>query len=146
MTELTPHQQQELSDYLDVLFWLETASVDEIQGALAVAQGVTKDDLELGIRSLMESDRPALATAFPHLLASRPTLNELGCRHQELANALHILSRSLSTAANPNRSPEGYGLTLGCLRNLHCSGVISAAQREVLQAELADLIGTVAKT
>lgn len=38
-------KERELNNYLDLLFWMETASSAEIQGTLAVASGVTKEDL-----------------------------------------------------------------------------------------------------
>jgi len=58
---------QRSADYLDVLLWLETAPVDEIVGAYWVATGVTKEDLRIGIQSLIGSDRPSLANRFPEL-------------------------------------------------------------------------------
>lgn len=58
---------QRSADYLDILLWLETASEDEIVGAYWMATGVTKEDLRIGIQSLIDSDRPALANHFPEL-------------------------------------------------------------------------------
>ena len=66
--------EQELTAYLDVLLWLETASVAEIEGAISTATAAVREDLELGIQCLMDSDRPALANYFPHLV-SRPTIS-----------------------------------------------------------------------
>ncbi|EXF96312.1 hypothetical protein HK44_021455 [Pseudomonas fluorescens HK44] len=34
-------QKRKLNDYLDVLFWMETASVDEIKDTLSFASDVT---------------------------------------------------------------------------------------------------------
>lgn len=53
--------------YQDVLTWLRTATVEEIRGALAISWGLSRDDLERGIRSMMRSDRPTLANEFPKL-------------------------------------------------------------------------------
>lgn len=55
------------ADYLELLLWLETASEDEIVGAYWLATGVTKEDMRVGIQSLIESDRPSLANRFPEL-------------------------------------------------------------------------------
>lgn len=57
-------QERKLNDYLEVLFWMETASVDEIKGTLSFASDVTKQELQRALRCLMTSYRPALALHF----------------------------------------------------------------------------------
>ena len=141
MTELTQHEQEGLSDYLTVLFWLETASIEQIRGALYLAQGEVQADLELAIKTLMQSDRPALAQDFPNLLPDRLYLRDLATEHDELATALKILQTSIDTlSALSTSSPKGYGRVLGSLRSLQAEGTINAAQRELLTVELQSII------
>lgn len=130
----------ELNNYLSLLFWTETASVAEIQGAMSVASGVTKEDLKMAIRCMMDSDRPALANDFPELLANRVTLSGLRSQHIELAEAMDVLEDSLKRREHDLSYPlKGYGLALGCVRKLKNFGIISAAQRELLLSELASI-------
>lgn len=144
MTGLTMHEQQGLTDYLTVLFWLETASTDQIHGALYLAQGEVKTDLELAIKTLMQSDRPALAKDFPHLLPDRLYLRDLATEHDELATAIKILQTSIDTnSAVSTSSPKGYGRVLGSLRSLQAEGSINAAQLELLTVELQSIISNI---
>ncbi|WP_130904041.1 hypothetical protein [Pseudomonas sp. Sample_22] len=129
--------ERELNDYLSLLFWTETASVAEIQGAMSVASGVTKQDLKMAIRCMMDSDRPALANDFPELLANRVTLSGLRSKHIELAKAMAVLEESLKRREHdPSYPLKGYGLALGCVRKMQNFGNITAAQRELLLSEL----------
>ena len=94
--------ERELNDYLSLLFWTETASVAEIQGAMSVASGVTKEDLKMAIRCMMDSDRPALANDFPELLVSRVTLSGLRSQHIELAEAMDVLDVATCKRKRPD--------------------------------------------
>jgi hypothetical protein len=40
-------QERKLNDYLELLFCMETASVDEIKGTLSFASDVTKQELQM---------------------------------------------------------------------------------------------------
>ncbi|MNG10805.1 hypothetical protein D3C84_942970 [compost metagenome] len=102
-------KERELNNYLDLLFWMETASSAEIQGTLAVASGVTKEDLHLAVKCMMESYRPDLARYFPHLKPNRSFLAELRCQHAALAEAMQLLEDSLTQRKHdPSLSLEGY--------------------------------------
>ena len=132
--------ERELNDYLSLLFWTETASVAEIQGAMSVASGVTKEDLKMAIRCMMDSDRPALANDFPELLVSRVTLSGLRSQHIELAEAMDVLEDSPKRREHDLSYPlKGYGRALGCVGKLQSFGLISAAQRELLLSELTSI-------
>lgn len=75
------HKKRELNDYLDLLFWTETASESEIQGAITVASGITKEDLKMAVKCMIESDQPGLALYFPELVTNRLSLSDLRGRH-----------------------------------------------------------------
>ncbi|UQB76565.1 hypothetical protein KI429_00620 (plasmid) [Pseudomonas shirazica] len=85
--------EQQLTDYLDTLLWLETASVAEIEGALSTASATVREDLELGIQCMMDSDRPGLANYFPNLV-SRPTSLSVIRQNSQLSHWLWISLRT----------------------------------------------------
>lgn len=134
--------EQELTSYLDVLLWLETASVAEIEGALSVATAPAREDLELGIQCLMDSDRPGLANYFPNLVNRPTSLNEIRQKFSAMAQSMDQLEDSLRRRrTDPTYPLMGYGAVLGTLAKLQYLNKITPSQRELLLSELASLKG-----
>jgi len=125
-------------DYLDVLMWLETASEDVIAGAFWMATGTVKQDLRIGIQSMMDSDRPALASFFPELVISPLCLDDLPARFSECVRPMETLKNSLSMRASDPMYPlKGSGSISAAIHNLKIQGKISLSQSVLLHAELA---------
>lgn len=132
--------EQELSAYLDVLLWFETASVAEIERALSTATGVAREDLELGVQTLMDSDRPALANYFPHLVSRPTSLSKIRLEFNALGQALDLLEDSTRRrATDPTYPLMGYGAVAAALAKLQYLNKITPSQRELLLSELASL-------
>lgn len=128
------------NDYLDVLMWLETASEEVIAGAYCLATGAVKQDMRIGIQSLMESDRPALAKFFPELVIAPIKLHDLAARFAECVEPMKTLEHSLSErSSNPKNPLKGYGSVSAAIRELKTQGKISLCQCVLLDAELAAL-------
>ncbi|MBW1246709.1 hypothetical protein I7860_08490 [Pseudomonas tolaasii] len=125
-------------EYLDVLMWLETASEDLITGAYWAATGSVKQDLRIGIQSLMDSDRPALANYFPELVINPIKLDELSVLFPECIQPLKTLEESLSVRDRDRRSPpKGYWAVSAVIQELKTEGKLSPSQSVLLAAELA---------
>ncbi|MBI6949162.1 hypothetical protein RHA66_28500 [Pseudomonas aeruginosa] len=134
------HKESELNDYLNLLFWTETASESEIQRAMSVASGITKGDLKMAVKCMIESDRPGLALYFPELVTNRLSLSDLRGRHPALAKAMDVLVDSMKRREHdPSYPLKGYGRTLGCIGKLQYLGIITPAQRELLISEMASV-------
>ncbi|BAW26907.1 MULTISPECIES: hypothetical protein [Pseudomonas] len=134
--------EQELTAYLDVLLWLETASVAEIEGAISTATAAVREDLELGVQCLMDSDRPGLANYFPHLVSRPTTLSEIRKRFNVLGKAMDLLEESTRRrSTDPTYPLMGYGAVAAALAKLQYLNKITPSQRELLLSELASLKG-----
>lgn len=134
--------EQELTAYLDVLLWLEIASVAEIERALSTATTVEREDLELGIQSLMDSDRPALANYFPHLVSRPTSLSEVRLKFKAVGQAMDLLEDSTRRrVTDPTYPLMGYGAVAAAIAKLLYLNKITPSQRELLLSELASLKG-----
>ncbi|CAH0274569.1 hypothetical protein [Pseudomonas carnis] len=134
------YKGNELNEYLNLLFWTETASEAEIHGAMSLATGVTKADLIMAVQCMIDSDRPGLALYFPELVTNRVSLVNLREHHSPLAKAMDLLAESLNLRVqNPSYPLKGYGQVLGCIAKLQYLGEITPAQRELLISELANV-------
>lgn len=128
---------QRESDFINVLIWLETASEAQIGGALALAQGQVRSDIVNGLRSIIETDRPGLATTFPAYVKGRVGLTQLSASHHELASALRELAQAVvANDRQVDKTPVGYWRVIRELRLLLESGQINAAQHYLLADEL----------
>ncbi|EOA4333905.1 hypothetical protein ACH2GM_006209 [Pseudomonas aeruginosa] len=132
--------EQQLTDYLDTLLWLETASVAEIEGALSTASATVREDLELGIQCMMDSDRPGLANYFPNLVSRPTSLSAIRQKFSAVALAMDQLEDSMRRRqTDPTYPLMGYGAVLGTLAKLQYLNKITPSQRELLLSELASL-------
>lgn len=129
--------QEQQSEYLNVLIWLETASEAQIIGALHLATGQVRTDIESGIKALMESDRPALARVFTDLVPQAVSLGQLGETHHELRCALReVAQATLASNVDQQGTPAGYWRAVRVLRKLYESGQIRPPQYQLLTDEL----------
>jgi hypothetical protein len=95
--------------YQDVLAWLRTATVEEIRGALAISWGLSRDDLERGIRSMMRSDRPTLANEFPKLRSALISLQSVAPQPWRIQGFACPLRGTAVVNQAPTKSAPGLG-------------------------------------
>ncbi|MGC3103757.1 hypothetical protein ACPTKS_30790 [Pseudomonas aeruginosa] len=123
--------------YLDVLMWLETASIEQIRGAMAIAQGISRIDLENGIQALMQTDRPGLAAEFPQLVKEPVSIASLAKRYGCVATALEQIAESIrKRKSDPKLPVMGFGALSAALSQLQSAGKIRADQRRLLDDEI----------
>ncbi|APQ06960.1 hypothetical protein [Pseudomonas syringae] len=141
MNEFAKQKADASPDQLELLIWLETASVPQICGALLFAEGTVRSEIVDAVRALMNSDRPGLVMFFPEFLPDRITLTELADLDEQLRDDLQALKASKNSVGYgfPQRA-RGYGKVLASLSRLLNAGQIGRAQHLLLKNEVNDII------
>ncbi|MDU8545708.1 MULTISPECIES: hypothetical protein [Pseudomonas] len=129
--------REQQSDFLNVLIWLETASEEQIQGALHLATGQVRTDIENGIKALMAADRPVLARIFTDLVPHAVSLEQIGESHHGLRCALReVAHNTLASNVDQQGTPVGYWRAVRELRKLYETGQVTPPQYQLLTDEL----------
>lgn len=123
--------------YIDVLLWLETASVEQIKGALSIAYGPSRAEIEQGIKAIMETDRPALAKDFSYLVEDPANISDLAKRYGGVAKAMELIAGSARKRSDdPTWPMMGFGELAAALTQLVDTGKLSRYQRMLLDQEI----------